>query len=151
MCQTVASESPEHHFARLKYEQAIQEYNNVTEQMMPLKEKAAVLEKAMVAAQCVDPHAEKTLDKKALEAYLTCLAVRTKALQMQAIILDELKQMDQKQKDLDLPALKVRMDRADDCLVVYHTTIDKKVSDLTTREADQIMACKSADLYPPAK
>lgn len=51
----------------------------------------------------------------------------------------------------DLPTLQARVLHADDCLVVYTGTIDKKVADLTTRESDQIKACKSIDLYPPQK
>jgi hypothetical protein len=45
--------------------------------------------------------------------------------------------------------LRVRMNTADRCARVYRDTIDKKQSDLTTREADEIRACQSLDLYPP--
>jgi hypothetical protein len=38
-----------------------------------------------------------------------------------------------------------------DCAGVYRDTIDAKVSDLTNRQAEQIKACKSLDLYPPDK
>jgi hypothetical protein len=42
-----------------------------------------------------------------------------------------------------------RLDHVDDCLKTYHNTIDKKVSDQTTREVDQIKACREEHLYPP--
>ena len=50
-----------------------------------------------------------------------------------------------------LKLLRLRMDSADVCLNLYRETIDRKLSDLTTRESDQITACKSIDNYPPYK
>ena len=50
-----------------------------------------------------------------------------------------------------LEVLQIRFNHVDDCLGLYTTTIDKKTSDLTTREIDGIKACKTVDLYPPAK
>lgn len=47
--------------------------------------------------------------------------------------------------------LKRKMDVTDPCLKLYHETIDKKIGELTTRESDQIQACKAFDLYPPSK
>ena len=47
--------------------------------------------------------------------------------------------------------LKRRIDATDPCLKLYHETIDKKIADLTTRESDQIQACKALDMYPPSK
>jgi len=35
------------------------------------------------------------------------------------------------------------------CAAVYNATIDKKVSDITTRENDQIAACTWIGIYPP--
>lgn len=46
--------------------------------------------------------------------------------------------------------LQLRMDTADGCALLYRNTIDKKTSDLTTREADLIKGCKSIENYPPA-
>lgn len=51
----------------------------------------------------------------------------------------------------ELPTLESRVQHVDDCVVVYKKTIDEKVSDLTTRESEQIKACKALDLYPPDK
>ncbi len=48
-----------------------------------------------------------------------------------------------------LTLLRVRMNVADRCTRVYRGTIDKKQSDLTTREADEVKGCQSLDLYPP--
>ena len=41
------------------------------------------------------------------------------------------------------------VEHVDGCLAVYRKTIDKRTSDLTTRETGQISECKSLDLYPP--
>ncbi|HTB13623.1 MAG TPA: hypothetical protein VK752_18730 [Bryobacteraceae bacterium] len=38
---------------------------------------------------------------------------------------------------------------ADKCATVYRQTIDKKASDLTVRETQQIDACRTLRLYPP--
>jgi len=51
----------------------------------------------------------------------------------------------------ELPALETRFLHADECAAVYKKTIDEKVSELTTRESEQIKACQSAGLYPPDK
>ena len=48
-------------------------------------------------------------------------------------------------------ALKFKLDHADDCAAIYRKTIDEKAADITTREAEQIKACQSVDLYPPRK
>ena len=45
----------------------------------------------------------------------------------------------------------VRLQHANDCVKFYKETVDKKVSDLTTRESDMIKACKSIDSYPPPR
>jgi hypothetical protein len=37
----------------------------------------------------------------------------------------------------------------DSCVTVYHKTIDKKSSDLTVREIEQVKTCQALDLYPP--
>jgi hypothetical protein len=46
---------------------------------------------------------------------------------------------------------KLRMDRADDCAKVYRETIDKKTSDLTTRDSDSIRVCRGIASYPPPR
>ena len=48
-----------------------------------------------------------------------------------------------------LAQLKTQLDDVDHCLKIYYTTIDKKMSDQTTREVGQIKACQAEDLYPP--
>jgi hypothetical protein len=52
---------------------------------------------------------------------------------------------------IDTSKMLENLGRVDPCLAVYKSTIDKKISDLTTRESDQIKACKALDLYPPEK
>ena len=46
---------------------------------------------------------------------------------------------------------KLRLDHVDDCLRTYKDTVDKKMSDLTTRESDIIKGCRDLDMYPPLK
>jgi hypothetical protein len=48
-----------------------------------------------------------------------------------------------------LAQLKTQLDHVDDCLKVYLSTIDKKLSDQTQREVGEIKACQSEHLYPP--
>lgn len=47
--------------------------------------------------------------------------------------------------------MKFNLDHADECAAIYQKTIDEKAADITTRETDQIKACKSAGLYPPGR
>src|ERR1700733_7243004 len=49
----------------------------------------------------------------------------------------------------DFPQFAIQLEHVDDCLKTYHDTIDKKVSDQTTREVENIKLCQSAHLYPP--
>ena len=53
--------------------------------------------------------------------------------------------------ELATSTAKMRLDHVDECLAVYNKTIDKKISDLTTRDVDSVAACKAAELYPPQK
>jgi TonB family protein len=46
---------------------------------------------------------------------------------------------------------RLQLEHADECVKVFQETIDKKASDLTTRETEWITGCKSVDLYPPEK
>ena len=50
-----------------------------------------------------------------------------------------------------IETLTAQIEHADNCTAVYRATIDKKVSDLTTRQSDQVNMCKSLDQYPPKK
>jgi len=50
-----------------------------------------------------------------------------------------------------LTQLKAQLDHVDDCLKVYLSTIDKKLSDQTQREVEGIKACQSERLYPPPR
>ena len=42
-----------------------------------------------------------------------------------------------------------RFPRPPGCAGIYKTTADKKVSDLTVKEAQQVQACQALGLYPP--
>jgi hypothetical protein len=48
-----------------------------------------------------------------------------------------------------IAVMESRVRQVDECLTVYHATIDKRLSDLTGRESDQINTCRSAEMYPP--
>lgn len=37
----------------------------------------------------------------------------------------------------------------DACALIYSKTVDKKISDLTVRETQQVQACQTAGMYPP--
>jgi len=52
---------------------------------------------------------------------------------------------------IDIVAIRKRLDLVDPCLSIYRSTIDKKVSDYTTREMERVDGCRSVDLYPPEK
>ena len=47
--------------------------------------------------------------------------------------------------------LKTRLDYADTCAKVYRTTGNKKVSDVTVIETEQIKECRSLNQYPPER
>jgi hypothetical protein len=51
----------------------------------------------------------------------------------------------------ELDTLEKQLKYVDSCIATYHKTIDKKNADLTVRESEQVKACQSLDLYPPAK
>ena len=46
---------------------------------------------------------------------------------------------------------KQQVEVVDVCLKLYRSTIDKKTSDLTTREIEGISECRSLNSYPPEK
>ena len=46
---------------------------------------------------------------------------------------------------------KQQVEAVDVCLKLYRSTIDKKTSDLTTREIEGISGCRSLNSYPPEK
>ena len=49
----------------------------------------------------------------------------------------------------DVQLIGLQMKYADACLAVYKATVDKKKSDLTTRDTKAIEACQGIELYPP--
>lgn len=51
----------------------------------------------------------------------------------------------------EIETLQARLEHADACAAVYRTTIDKRASDLTVRQADQVRMCKDLDQYPPPR
>jgi hypothetical protein len=123
MCQTaVTPESPEHHFARLKYEEAVRQYDDISEQMKTLTARSAAITMVLKEAQCVDPHAGRMTDEKGVDVYLKCLNARKQLEAAEEFVVAELLSLGKEQKKWDPPSLKVRMDHADDCLGVYSAT-----------------------------
>jgi hypothetical protein len=49
----------------------------------------------------------------------------------------------------DVQLIGLQMKYADTCLAVYKATVDKRKSDLTTRDTKAVEACQGLDLYPP--
>jgi hypothetical protein len=44
-----------------------------------------------------------------------------------------------------------RLQEADTCTAVYHSTINKKTGDLTVGETEKISACRELESYPPKR
>jgi hypothetical protein len=55
------------------------------------------------------------------------------------------------QYETDLQLAKLRLSSVDKCLSVYRSTYDKKYSDITPRDTEQMAGCKQLDQYPPKK
>ena len=47
--------------------------------------------------------------------------------------------------------LAMQLKHVDECVTVYHATIDRKQSDITVREGELVKACQGMNFYPPAK
>jgi hypothetical protein len=50
--------------------------------------------------------------------------------------------------DAETDLVIAQLAKVDECKKTYRTTIDKKTSDLTVREATAVKACQALDLYP---
>jgi hypothetical protein len=50
--------------------------------------------------------------------------------------------------DAETDLVNVQLAKVDECKKTYRTTIDKKTSDLTVREATAVKACQALALYP---
>ena len=120
------NESDEHWFARQQYELAFQAYGNAVQREAAMVNEVARLQSKWYSGMTIDQQQEILNEARDLRS-----------------------QLDIASHQIDL--LKLRVEHADDCVATYHQTIDKKTSDLTTRETQQIAACQSINLYPPAK
>jgi hypothetical protein len=120
------NESDEHWFARQQYELALQAYGNAVQREAAMVNEVARLQSKWYSGMTIDQQQEILNEARDLRS-----------------------QLDIASHQIDL--LKLRVEHADDCVATYHQTIDKKTSDLTTRETQQIAACQSINLYPPAK
>jgi len=54
-----------------------------------------------------------------------------------------------KQADAGAKAAEDRRKLRASCAAVYQKTIDRKITDLTVREEQQVRACQALSLYPP--
>jgi predicted nucleic acid-binding Zn-ribbon protein len=146
------NESAEHKHARQNLDQATKSHAELLEQIKPISDKLgqnnAQVERLQKEQMNLNP-SKRGFDK----------ASHALTLQIDPILADSNELVSQiltlKRSDepimTKLPLLKSRLEHADDCVAVYNKTIDEKVSDITTRESEQIKACKSLDLYPPNK
>ena len=143
----LAPESAEHQFARQQYEEAIDLLSKLDQQIASIKGQSAGLKSQACRRPDIPLGAE-------YEAYSDCLDGQDAMIRMRATLNARVPPLDNEKRRLtgtELPILKLRMEYADQCLAIYTTTIDKKASDLTTRETEQLQACRSANLYPPPK
>jgi hypothetical protein len=126
------TESPEHKFARQQYEQGRKWMDQALSQSGAIMNELDRLQK-LFGGNNLDQH-QLNLSQQS-------------ALLRQAELL-------RKQLDVATPQLKVlqaRLQHADECVQVFHETIDAKVSDLTIRQTELVKACQSMNLYPPEK
>jgi TonB family protein len=121
----VSNETDEHRFARQRYEVALSAFNDVLRQRQALLDEVRRLQNQRFG---------NNIDQQ-------------EALLSQARQLGN--QLNAANPAVDL--LRVRMENADACAAIYPRTIDRKVSDLTTRETETVKACQTIGLYPPQK
>jgi len=57
---------------------------------------------------------------------------------------------DEKARKDEYELLDRKLEHVDSCVLVYRTTINKKLSDLTVKETEQIGDCRLLALYPPS-
>jgi hypothetical protein len=167
--KVVSVESPEHAYIRekLKARQFLYDGWPTEEELFPELKLQHVLEESTLCVSdkaiwlnCSQkiPAAMKEAVKALcpnigpLDPANSCLIIVKERLNDHDLLLKRLADGEQKNTVLaDIDRLKERLELVDPCLRLYRTTIDKKVSDLTTRETEQIPACRSLDLYPPRK
>jgi TonB family protein len=118
-------ESPEHKFARRQHENAVQSADELYKRYQETLDALARLPKRRGKSA--------SDQEKALLAEMRRLGDEHHAVVSQ------------------LDGLTFRMEHADDCLKIFNETIDKKMSDMTTRDTEGAQMCRSANLYPPPK
>jgi hypothetical protein len=166
--QEIRAESPEHKFARSALEDMNVRAASIKAKYAKLKAITDCLnaetekDMSLMAAYesehgkqerhtCQLPEAEVTaaIDEyctpmlKRAENYAGCSLNAMKEREAYRNLVDEY--------DSAIKTLTARLEHADTCIAVYSATIDKRVSDLTTRQSDQVNMCKSLDQYPPKK
>jgi hypothetical protein len=158
-----ASEPPEssqHRYARLKYEAAetksapiMQRAERLAAIHVCLEEgKKCQLDDGTVQAGVREycPRMQQGLAQHSNEAPERKVLIQRLLIAECRLVLSKSAQAMVEEADaLNVPNLKQQMDHADECAALYRSTIDKKVSDMTTRKTDNVKACKAMDLYPP--
>lgn len=157
------SESPEHLFARLRYEEAKRKGLELLRPSM----------KAGAISECLHGIADKKNQSKcdltdddlqaSIQPYckidIRQLKERGNGVSArQALKLydcaDKIRRTTGPVPDLSvvpIDRLEKQLLNVDLCVTVYRQTIDKRISDLTTRESDLVNSCKALDLYPPER
>lgn len=129
--KTAPAETPEHSFARSQYELAKHEFE---ESQKDYEEKF----KQNNNCQALDVFIHHPVSVDSVDANMVGCNYETRKARF---VMEKIGEM--------LAQLKTQLDDVDDCLKVYRTTIDKKVSDQTQREVGQIKVCQAEHLYPP--
>ena len=133
------TESPERKYARVRYEKTAQ-----TERTSKLSDDQRELDLAIWEQGFHSKYHLGSKDTDATEVESNRLKVKSDNL--------ELAHPSEARADIfgSRVALNQALDGVDMCTSIYRTTIDKKQSDLTTRESGQVRACQVEDLYPPS-
>ena len=132
---TTDKETPEHKAVRLRYE--------LTQDRFAQRKKDYDARTDEANKVLVSSKATYSTPKEQLAEQLRLREQRLKLLKQTEPMAAELDRL-----NMELTTLEAQLKHVDDCTKAYQTTIDKKVSDLTTRESDTIKACKALDLYP---
>jgi hypothetical protein len=127
-------ESPEHAFARANYESLKQQFldskKEYEERLSSVTYNGVVRCKA---TPVVHPVTMRSIDAHMFDCRYEVKRAR--------YVMEKLGE--------DLEQYAFRLDNSDGCVKTYQDTIDKKLSDQTTREVQNIKLCQASQLYPP--
>ena len=123
-------ESPEHAFARTRFESAKQEFDESQKEYNQLMEQNP-------RCKAFPELIRNPVTTNSLDAYMFGCNYETRKARY---IMDKISEV--------LVQFETQLKHVDDCLTVYRITIDKKFSDQTKREVEQIKMCQTNSLFP---